>query len=74
MLSNDVVNPTELDDVLDELVEATAVESNTSASQFPRDLEITNNVLNMTVNRLIDDLSSNPNNPIPLSVVSTDTS
>lgn len=72
MLSGDAVDPIEVDVVLDELVEATAVESNTSASQFPRDLQITNDVLNMTVNYLIDNLASNPNNPIPLSVVSTD--
>ena len=64
------IDPLEVDSVLQELVEATTVEANVSASQFPRDLQITNNILNMTLDYLINDLTFNPNDPVPLSVVS----
>lgn len=70
MFSREVVNPLDIEIVLEELVQATSVESNETASQFPRDLQTTNDVLNMTVNYLLNDLTSNPDNPIPLSTVS----
>ena len=64
------IDTLEVDSVLQELVTATTVETNVSASQFPRDLQITNNILNMTLDYLINDLTDNPNDPVPLSVVS----
>ena len=44
------------------------MESSNAESQFPRDLQTVNDILD--VNFLIDDLTSEPDNPVPLSVVS----
>ena len=54
---------------MEELQEATAVESPQTVSQFPRDLEVTNNILNMSLDFFMSDLESNPENPLPLSTV-----
>ena len=57
--------------VLENLVMATEVgDGPETVSLFPQDLGTTNNVLNMTLDYLMQDLSSNPDNPIPLSTVS----
>ena len=56
--------------VLEDLVEATEVENANTVSQFPQDLETASNILEMAVEYLVDDLSSNPDSPNPLSVVS----
>ena len=71
VLSADTVDPVALDNVLEELVNATTVMSNDSSSQFPRSLQTTNDVLNMTVDFLMENLITNSNDPVPLSVVSS---
>ena len=70
MFNREVVNPLEVEAVLEDLEEATAVEGPNAVSHFPRDLETANNVLSMSLDFLMDNLASDPNNPIPLSVVS----
>ena len=60
----------EVEGVLEVLVMATTVESAETPSQFPQDLATTSNIIDMTVDFLMQDLSSNPDNPIPLSTVS----
>ena len=60
----------DIEEVLEDLVVATEVESPEAVSLFPQDLQTTNNILNMTLEYLIEDLSSNPDNPILLSTVS----
>jgi molecular chaperone GrpE (heat shock protein) len=57
--------------VLDDLQMATTVENvNESVSELPQSLEVTNNVLNMTLDFLMDDLVVNSENPVPLNLVS----
>ena len=46
------------------------MESSNTGSQFPRDLQTVNDILDMSVNFLIDDLTSDPNTPVLFSVVS----
>ena len=70
VFSQEVVSSQELEMVLEGLVVATEVESPEAVSLFPQDLGTTNNILNMTVDYLMQDLSSNPDNPLPLSTVS----
>lgn len=55
--------------VLEDLQEVTAVQSPDAVSLIPRNLEISNTILNMSLDFLMNDLASNPSNPIPLSVV-----
>lgn len=63
------MNAFEVEAVLEDLQDATAVESVETVSQFPQDLATANNILNMSLDFLMDDLASNPENPIPFSVV-----
>ena len=49
---------------------ATEVESPETVSLFPQDLETTNNIVSMALDFLMEDLSVNPDTPIPLSIVS----
>ncbi len=64
-----MVDPFEVEAVLQELVVATEVKSPETPSHFPLDLEAANNILHMTVDFLITDLSTNPDDPIALSTV-----
>lgn len=59
-----------MEGVLQELAEVTTVEDEGTPSQFPSDLQTINNILAMTLDYLLLDLAINPENPIPLSVVS----
>ncbi len=71
MFSRESVNGFEVEAVLEELQEITDVESPETASQFPQDLGTTNSILNMSLDFLMSDLASNPNDPIPFNVVSS---
>lgn len=64
------MNEFEVEAVLEDLQEATTVESPEAVSLFPQDLGSVNNVLNMSLDFLMDDLVTNPDDPIPLNVVS----
>ena len=68
LFSSEDVDATEVEEILEELVMATTVESAETPSQFPQDLATTSNILDMTVEYLMQDLSSD--NPIPLNTVS----
>ena len=68
LFSSENVDALEVEGVLEELVMATMVESEETPSQFPQDLATTSNILDMTVEYLMQDLSSD--SPIPLSTVS----
>ena len=70
MFSQETVNVLDVEAILEDLQEATTVESPEAVSQFPQDLGTANNVLNMSLDFLMNDLASNPDNPIPLNVVS----
>ena len=70
MFSTEEVDPMAPDNVLEGLLIATTMVSNESSSQFPRDLQTTNDVLNMTVNFLMTDLITNSDDPVPLNLVS----
>ena len=70
VFSQEVVSSLDLERVLEGLVNATEVEGPETVSLFPQDLETTNNILDMTLDHLLEDLSSNPDNPFPLSTVS----
>ena len=65
-----MVDGLEVEAILEDLQEATTVESPDAVSQFPQDLSTANNILNMSVDFLMSDLATNPDNPIPLNVVS----
>ena len=65
------MNAVGVDAILESLQMATAVESPDDPSQFPRDLGTANNILDMSLDFLMGDLASNPNDPLGLSVVST---
>lgn len=64
-----VVESSQVEEVLQELVVATEVESADTPSQFPQDLEVTNSILGMTLDYFTSDLMENPENPAPLSTV-----
>ncbi len=70
VFSREQVSENQLDAVLENLQMATAVESPEDISEFPADLETTNEILNMSLNFLMQNLASDPNNPLSLSVVS----
>ncbi len=63
-----MVIPSEVHSVLNQL--AVATNSTNGMSQFPRDLEIANEVLDNGLDYYTQDLSSNSENPQPLNVVS----
>ena len=63
------VSAGELEEVLQELVVATTVDSPESASLFPQDLVATSNILDMTVGFLWQTLTTE--DPFPLSTVSS---
>lgn len=55
--------------VLEELAVLTAVENETTPSLFPRDLQTTNGLLDVTVEFLVQDLMDNPEDALPFSEV-----
>ncbi len=65
-----MVIPSEVHSVLNQLAVATSQESTNGMSQFPRNLEIANEVLDNCLDYYTQDLSSNSENPQPLNVVS----
>lgn len=71
LFSGATVDSDEVTGLLEDLTVATAVESEEAPSLFPSDLQMTNNILNMTVEYLLEDLAANPSNPIPFSAVCT---
>ena len=71
MFNRESVDGFEVEAILEELEEITEVESPETASQFPQDLGTANNILNMSLDFLMNDLVSSSNNPIPFNQVST---
>jgi hypothetical protein len=66
----EVVNVVGVEEELRRLAEATTLETPQSPSLFPQDLGTTTDILNVAVEILMRDLTSNPDSPGPLSVVS----
>ena len=71
IFSRAVVDPNEVEEMLENLTVATTVESVESPSQFPRDLQAMNDITEMTVGHLLQDLTANSDDPFPLCVVSS---
>ena len=64
------MDPNEVEEMLENLTTATTVESVKTPSQFPRDLQAMNDIVETTVGYLQEDLTTNSDSPFPLCVVS----
>lgn len=62
--------PDEVEAILEDLANVTTVEDEETPSQFPSDLQTINNIMNMSVDYLLLDLTTNPGSPANLSTVS----